>query len=99
MASKALNIAERVLDRNVESAFDSARTQPPVALDDVLARAVEQLAETGAASRDAIIEKIEADKLEQLQSRIQNLGFVTRVGKVNDALTYILTVKESVDYA
>lgn len=99
LASKAISIAERVLDRTVESAFESAPTQPPVALDEVLARAVEQLAETGAASRDAIIGKIEADKLEQLQSRIQNLGFVIRVGKVNDALTYILTVKESVDYA
>lgn len=99
LASKAISIAEHVLHQTVENAFDRAPEQPSVALDDVLARAVEQLAETGAASRDAIIGKIEADKLEQLQSRIQNLGFVIRVGKVNDALTYILTVKESVDYA
>jgi hypothetical protein len=99
LASKAINIAERVLQQTVENAFDSPPQQPSGVLDDVLARSVEQLKETGAASRDAIIGKIEADKLEQLQSRIQNLGFVIRVGKVNDALTYILTVKESVDYA
>lgn len=99
LASKAISIAERVLHQTVENALDRSPEQPSVALDDVLSRAVEQLAEMSAASRDAIIGKLEADKLEQLQSRIQNLGFVIRVGKVNDALTYILTVKESVDYA
>ena len=43
--------------------------------------------------------KIEADKLEELHSRVQNLGFVVRLNKVSEAFRYLLRVKELVDYA
>jgi len=92
-------MAERVLDQTVENVLSAEPVSAHVALDESLNCAVDRLREIAAASRDAIIGKIESDKLEQLQSRIQNLGFLIRLGKASDSLAYVLTVKESVDYA
>lgn len=99
LLNKAIVVADRVIDHVVDNALSTTPAQPAISIDDVIRQTTEQLTAITAASRDAIIAKIEADKLEELRSRIQNLGFVLRVGKANEALAYVLTVKESVDYA
>jgi hypothetical protein len=99
LLNKALTVADRVIDSAVDKYAPREAAQPTWTVDDVVRQSTEQLAEITKASRDAVIGKIEADKLEELHSRVQNLGFVIRLNKVNEAFGYLLTVKESVDYA
>ena len=97
--SKALTVADRVIDNAIDKYVPREPHQPDWAVNDVMQQVTDSLAEMTSASRDAIIGKIESDKLEELHSRVQNLGFIIRLGKVNETLGYLLTVKESVDYA
>lgn len=99
LLNKALTVADRVIDSAVDKYVQRESSQPTWTVDDVVRQSTEHLGEITIAARDAVIGKIEADKLEELHSRVQNLGFVIRLNKVNEAFGYLLTVKESVDYA
>lgn len=108
VVTKALTVAERVLDNFIDDLVPPRPSEvqgsnsmlvAKASIDEILQQTTERLSEIADASRDAVIGKIESDKLEELQSRIQNLAFLIRLGKVNEALTYVLSVKESVDYA
>lgn len=97
--SKALTVADRIIDHAVDKYVPRDAGQPKWEVNEIMRQVTDRLAEMTSASRDAVIGKIESDKLEELHSRIQNLGFIIRLGKVNETLGYLLTVKESVDYA
>lgn len=99
LLNKALTVADRVIDSAVDKYAPREAAQPTWTVDDVVRQSTDQLAEITKAARDAVIGKIEADKLEELHSRVQNLGFVIRLNMVKEAFGYLLTVKESVDYA
>jgi hypothetical protein len=48
---------------------------------------------------EKIIEKIESDKFEQFQSRINNMEMLIQINNSKDLFSYALQLKESVDYA
>lgn len=113
--NNAIGFATRIIEKKLFDGNEADRTshstvepssipphcpvQPTVDIERVMKEAVEQIASLAKASTDAIISKIESDKLEELQSRIHNLGFLLRLKKTEDAFLYMLTLKESVDYA
>ena len=93
LLNKALIVADRVIDRAVDKYAPREAAQSTWTVDDVVRQFTDQLAEIAKAARDVVIGKIEAGKLEELHSRVQNPGFVIRLNKVNEAFGYFLTVK------
>lgn len=48
---------------------------------------------------DLVIEKIEQDKLEELSSRIKNIGMLIKLDSTDELMSYMMQLNESVDYA
>ncbi|NEX60052.1 hypothetical protein [Noviherbaspirillum galbum] len=99
---RAIDLGTRYVEKKLFANGAEAGSTAPVPsaqVERVLQEAMEQLAMISKASTDAIIAKIENDKLEELRSRIQSLGFLLKIEKKDEAFRYMLTLKESVDYA
>lgn len=48
---------------------------------------------------EKVIDKLEQDKMEELVSRIRNIDMLLRMNKKEQVLSYVLQVREAVDYA
>lgn len=96
MLELGFSIAKDVLEVAAQEA--EAREQQR-ALERVIARSVERLEAGLQAVVGAVVDKLESDKLEELQSRARNLGFLISTGRTDQVLQYAVTLKESVDYA
>jgi hypothetical protein len=48
---------------------------------------------------DLVIEKMEQDKLEELSSRIKNIGMLIKLDETDKLMSYMMLLNESVDYA
>ena len=69
------------------------------ALQEVIRGSTQSLKEAIDVSADRIIDKMEQDKLENLISRINNIDMLLRMNKPDEVLSYVLQLKETVDYA
>jgi len=52
-----------------------------------------------AVNADLVIDKIEQDRLEELGSRIKNIGLFFKLGRTDELFSYMMLLNESVDYA
>ena len=96
-----VNVGVKVADLTLK-ALERSETEKQAhnqELSTLIGSTSERLGRAISDSTQAIIEKFEADKLEELHSRIKNLSFLLKAGKEDQALHYAMTLNESVDYA
>lgn len=98
LAEVGFSIADRVLAMNRDVATPGAAP---------LATTVREIVESSSASlaaaissaSDRIVQKLESDKLEELQARVKNVSMLLRMRREAQLLQPALTLNESVEYA
>ena len=90
IAGRALVAYEAHADRTSAAAHD--------AIANMVAEASERLSTAIRHGALQVIEKLEADKLEELRTRTANLALLMRGGGRDQVLHYAMTLNESVDY-
>jgi len=90
VANKAVDAYAKHSEKNDE--YQNALRETITESSNSLGKAIENVAEV-------VIEKLESDKLEELNSRTKNLSFLISTGNDDQVLQYSMMLNESVDYA
>lgn len=98
LAEVGFSVADRVLAMNKDVATPGA---PPLAttVRDIVETSSASLAAAIRSASDRIVEKLESDKLEELQARVKNVSMLLRMRREAQLLQPALTLNESVEYA
>jgi hypothetical protein len=67
--------------------------------EDLLSASEKSLKYVISVNADLVIEKIEQDKLEELSSRVKNIGMLIKLDRTDELMSYMMLLNESVDYA
>lgn len=83
----------------IREAVQQAAAENRIHIESLIQQTVQHLELLIAQSTNVIVDKLESDKLEELQARIKNVSIAIRLGKVTEVLPYVFELNGLADYA
>lgn len=103
LLDKAISFASKVIASSFSDASavagSSSGSSNAAAVEEKINEAISITTDLVKSSTKTIVDKIESDKLEELQARVCNIGWLLRINKTDEIFRQALLVRESASYA